>query len=54
MTHEELAQYVLDGEPIKRERKDKVIYTTTYAPGSKTEAVKTELGDLSIQHNFEE
>lgn len=54
VTHEELAQFVLDGKPIKREREDKVIYTTTYAPGSKTEAVKTDLGDLSIQHNFKE
>lgn len=54
VTHEELARFVLDGTPIKRERKDKVVYTTTYAPGSKTEAVKTDLGDLSIQHNFKE
>ena len=54
VTHGELAQFVLDGKPIKREREDKVIYTTTYAPGSKTEVVKTDLGDLSIQHNFKE
>lgn len=54
VTHEELAQFVLDGKPIKRERESKVVYTTTYEPGSKTEAVKTDLGDLSIQHNFKE
>lgn len=54
VTHEELAQFVLDGKPIKRERESKVVYTTTYEPGSKTEAVKTDLGDLSIQHNYKE
>lgn len=54
VTHEELAQFVLDGKPIKRERESKVVYTTTYEPGSKTEAVKTDLGDLSIQHSFKE
>ena len=54
VTHEELAQFVLDGKPIKRERESKVVYTTTYEPGSKTEVVKTDLGNLSIQHNFKE
>jgi hypothetical protein len=54
VTHEELAQFVLDGKPIKRERESKVVYTSTYAPGTKTQSVKTDLGDISIQHDFKE
>ena len=52
VTHEELAQFVLDGKPIERKREGKVVYTTTYAPGTKTQSVKTDIGDISIQHDF--
>lgn len=54
VTHEELAQYVLDGKPIERKQEGKVVYTTTYAPGIKTKSVKTDIGDISIQHDFKE
>lgn len=52
VTHEELAQFVLDGKPIERKQEGKVVYTTTYAPGTKTQSVKTDIGDISIQHDF--
>ena len=52
VTHEELAQLVLDGKPIERKQEGKVVYTTTYAPGTKTQSVKTDIGDISIQHEF--
>jgi hypothetical protein len=52
VTHEELAQFVLDGTPIERKQEGKVVYTTTYAPGTKTQSVKTDIGDISIQHDF--
>lgn len=52
VTHEELAQFVLDGKPIERKQEGKVVYTTTYAPGTKTQSVKTDIGDISIQHEF--
>lgn len=52
VTHEELAQFVLDGKPIERKQEGKVVYTTTYAPGIKTQSVKTDIGDISIQHDF--
>lgn len=52
VTHEELAQFVLDGKPIERKTEGKVVYTTSYAPGSKTQSVKTDIGDISIQHEF--
>lgn len=54
VTHEELAQFVLDGTPIKREKRGEVVYTTTYTPGTKTKSVKTEIGDISIAHEFKE
>lgn len=52
VTHEELAQFVLDGKPIERKQEGKVVYTTTYTPGTKTQSVKTDIGDISIQHDF--
>ena len=54
VTHEELAQFVLDGTPIKREEKGEVIYTTTYTPGTKTKSVKTDIGNISVEHAFKE
>lgn len=48
VTHEELARYVLDGTPIKREKEKAVTYVTTYSPGEKTQSVKTDIGDISI------
>ena len=48
VTHEELAQFVLDGKPIKRERESKVVYTTTYAHDTVTKSVKTDLGGISM------
>ena len=52
VTHEELAQFVLDGKPIERKQEGKVVYTTTYTPGTKTQSVKTDIGDISIQHDY--
>lgn len=52
VTHEELARFVLDGTPIERKQEGKVVYTTTYTPGTKTQSVKTDIGDISIQHEF--
>lgn len=54
VTHAELAQFVLDGKPITREEKGEVVYTTTYTPGTKTKSVQTDLGNISIEHDFKE
>lgn len=54
VTHQELAQFVLDGTPIKREEKGEVVYTTTYTPDTETKSVKTDIGDISIEHELKE
>ena len=46
----ELARFVLDGEPIRRKKEGKVEYITTYAPGVKTDSVKTDIGNISIEN----
>lgn len=48
VTHEELARYVLDGEPIKRKQEAKVVYTATYTPDTTAKSVKTDIGNISI------
>ena len=48
VTHEELAQYVLDGKPIERKEEVKVVYTATYTPDTTTKSVKTDIGNISI------
>lgn len=48
VTHEELARYVLDGEPIKREKVGGVTYVTAYAHDTVTKSVKTDLGGISM------
>ena len=48
VTHEELAQYVLDGKPIERKRQANVTYTSCFAPDTTTKSVKTDIGNISI------
>jgi uncharacterized protein YhaN len=48
VTHEELAQYVLDGKPIERKQEAKVVYTATYTQDTTTKSVKTDIGNISI------
>ena len=48
VTHEELAQYVLDGTPITRKTDSKITYRTEYTPETKTRIIETAWGEISV------
>jgi hypothetical protein len=53
ITFNELAKFVIDGAPIKRECSKSVTYKSTYTPESVTKSVKTDLGDITITEGID-
>ena len=51
LTLRELARFVIDGTPIKRESSAPAKYTAVYAPANKTETISTRLGNITIQND---
>ena len=48
ITFSELAKFVIDGTPIKRECSKSATYKSIYTPESITKSVKTDLGNITI------
>ena len=53
ITFSELAKFVIDGTPIKRECSKPTTYKSIYTPESITKSVKTDLGGITITERID-